>query len=115
MKLTVQHHKLRSTHELDSLLEDRILDLEPRVQINEARVRLECRWETSPAYRVAIHIVTPGPDLHAEGCDHTVRAAIYKALLDLEDGLQHRERKPVRRKRSNRQMPALRLNQRRQH
>ncbi len=93
MKLTVQHHHLRSTHELDSLLEERILNLQPRLQIDEARVRLERRWETSPAYRVAIYIVTPGPDLRAEGSDHTIRAAMGKALANLDGQIRHRERK----------------------
>ena len=105
MKLTVQHHKIRSTDELDSLLEERIFELEPRLQIDEARVRLECRWDTSPAYRVAIHIVTPGPDLEAEGQDHTIRAAIGKAFLGLETRLRDREHKPIRRVRSNLQTP----------
>ena len=114
MKLTVQHHKIRSTDELDSLLEERIFELEPRLQIDEARVRLECRWEKSPAYRVAIHIVTPGPDLEAEGRDHTIRAAIGKAFLDLETRLQEREHKTIRRARSNLQTPvALRSGWRR--
>ena len=107
MKLTVRHHNLRSTHEVDSLLEENILDLEPRVQIDEARVQLECRWQHSPAYRVAIHIVTPGPDLKAEGQDHTIRAAIGKALTHLEDRLRYRERKPLRRFRSNLQTTSV--------
>jgi ribosomal subunit interface protein len=106
MKLNVQHHNIRSTDELDSLLEERILKLEPRLQIDEACVRLECRWEKSPAYRVAIHIATPGPDLETEGRDHTVRAAIGKAFLDLEDRLRDREHKSIRRVRSNLQRPA---------
>jgi ribosomal subunit interface protein len=106
MKLNVQHHNLRSTHELDSLLEERIFKLEPRLQIDEACVRLECRWERSPAYRVAIHIVTPGPDLEAEGRDHTIRAAIGKAFLELEDRFRDREHKSNRRARSNLQTPA---------
>jgi ribosomal subunit interface protein len=105
MKLTVQHYKIRSTDELDSLLEERMFELEPRVQIDEARVRLECQWNTSPAYRVAIHIVTPGPDLEAEGRDHTIRAAIGKAFSDLESRLRDREHKRIRRARSNLQTP----------
>jgi len=108
MRLTVQHHNLRSTYELDSLLEERILDLQPRLQMDEARVRLERRWETSPAYRVAIYIVTPGPDLQAEGSDHTIRAAMGKALANLEGQIRHRERKPLRRVRSNLQTPPVR-------
>ena len=108
MRLITEHENLRSTDELDSLVEERILAFEPRLQIDEARVRLECRWEQSPAYRVAIHLVTPGPDLQAEGQDHTIRAAIGKALANLEDRLRHRERKPSRRVRSNLQMRARR-------
>ena len=107
MKLTLYHHNLRSTHEVDTLLEERILKLGDRLQIDEARVRLERQCELSPAYRVAIHIVTPGPDLQADGRDHTIRAAIGKALADLEDRLQHREHKPLRRLQSKRQLPAF--------
>jgi ribosome-associated translation inhibitor RaiA len=106
MKLNVQHHNLRSTHELDSLIEERILALQPRLQIDEAKIRLECRWEESPAYRVAIHLVTPGPDVLAEGRDHTIRAAIAKAVADIEAKLGDRDRKPLRRLRSNLQTPA---------
>ena len=113
MKLITQHYNLRSTDELDSLVEERILAFEPRLQIDEARVRLECRWEESPAYTVAIHLVTPGPDLQATGRDHTIRAAIGKAVIDLEDKLRERSRKPLRRLRSNLQVPAVRRGSRR--
>ena len=106
MKLNVQHHNLRSTHELDSLIEERIIALQPRLQIDEAKIRLECRWAESPAYRVAIHLVTPGPDVLAEGRDHTIRAAIAKAVADIEAKLGHRASKPLRRLRSNLQTPA---------
>ena len=106
MKLNVQHHNLRSTHELDSLIEERILALQPRLQIDEAKIRLECRREASPACRVAIHLVTPGPDVLAEGRDHTIRAAIAKAVADLEAKLADRARKSTRRLRSNLQTPA---------
>ncbi len=107
MKLTLYHHNIRSIHEVDSLVEERILELGDRLQIDEARVRLECQSGLSPAYRVAIHIVTPGPDLQAEGCDHTIRAAIGKALADLEGRLQHREHKPLWRMQTKRQLPAF--------
>ena len=107
MKLTLNHHNIRSTDEMDSLLEEGILNLESRLQIDEAHAQLERRSELSPAFRVAIHIVTPGPDLQAEGRDHTIRAAIAKALADLNARLNHREHKPLRRLRSKRQSPAI--------
>ena len=108
MKLTVQHHHLRSTHELDSLIENRILALQPRLQIDEAHVRMECRSELSPAFGVRIRLVTPGPDVFAEGCDHTIHAAIHKAMGKIESRLDHREAKRLQRARSNLQTPATR-------
>ena len=113
MKMTVQHIRVRSTDTLDSTVEERILALEGRVRIEEARVRLECRFEESPGFRVAIHIVTPGPDLVVESVDHTLEAAIEKAVARLEKKLRVRACNRLRRRRSRLQMPvASRLNYR---
>lgn len=106
MKLTLQHHNLRSTDELDSLIEERILALQPRLQIDEANVRLEHRQESSPPFRVHVHLVTPGPDVAAEGRDHTLRAAIEKVTVALESRIDDRLEKRRRRVRSNLQEPA---------
>jgi ribosome-associated translation inhibitor RaiA len=99
MKLTVQHVHVRSTDRLDTLIEERILALEQDVQIDEARVRLECRWEESPGFHVAIHIVTPGPDLMVESSDHTLEAAIAKAVKRLEQKIRAGAGKRVKRRR----------------
>lgn len=106
MKLTVQHHHLRSSDELDSLIENRILALQPRLQIDEANVRLECRFQESPAFSVRIHLVTPGPDVIAECRDHTIRAAIDKAMEELEARIGDRHAQRRRRVRGNLQEPA---------
>ena len=107
MKLTLQHYHLRSTDDLDSLIEERIIALQPRLQIDEANVRLECRFEESPAFVVRVHLVTPGPDLVAESRDHTIRAAVNKVMAALEEQSHQRARKRIRRMRSNLQEPAL--------
>lgn len=107
MKLIVQHHHVRSTDELDSLIEERILDLEPRLQIDEANVRLECRHHESPPFSVRIHLTTPGPDVVVESCDHTIRAAMDKAQTALERKIHGRARKRHTKVRSNLQAPAL--------
>jgi ribosome-associated translation inhibitor RaiA len=107
MKLTVQHHNLRSSDELDSLIENRILALQPRLQIDEANVRLEWCHEESPAFSVHIHLVTPGPDVIAESRDHTIRAAVNKVMAGLEEKIGSRALKRLRRRRSNLQEPAL--------
>ncbi len=105
MKLTLEHHHLRSTDELDSLIEERILALEPRLQIDEANVSIEHRRESSPAFRVHVHLVTPGPDVFAEASDHTLRAAIEKVTTALEERIGDRIEKRQRRVRGNLQEP----------
>ena len=107
MKLTVQHHHLRSADELDSLIEERIIALQPRLQIEEANVRLEHRHEESPSFTVRVHLVTPGPDVFAESRDHTLPAAIGKVLSELENHIGRRVRKRVRRLRRNLHGPPL--------
>ena len=108
MKLTLQHHSLRSTDELDSLIEERILALEPRLRIDEASVSLECRRGASPPFSARIHLVTPGPDVVAESRDHTIHAAVLKAIAEIEFRLHHRESKRVQRAKNNLQAPAAR-------
>jgi ribosome-associated translation inhibitor RaiA len=107
MKLTVQHHYLRSSDDLDSLIENRILALQPRLQIDDANVRLECRFQESPAFSVRIHLVTPGPDVIAERRDHTIRAAIEKVMAAVETKIGCRFENRRRRIRNNIQEPAL--------
>ncbi|MDD3178824.1 MAG: HPF/RaiA family ribosome-associated protein [Opitutaceae bacterium] len=83
MKLHLQHINLRSTDRLDRSIEEALFALLPLVRIEEARVRLEYRAGTSPAYRASAHLVVPGPDLHVEAVDHTVRTAFAKVLAGL--------------------------------
>lgn len=104
MKLTLQHFDVRSTDVLDTLIEERILALQPSLQIDEASVRLERHRGISPAFCARIHLVTPGPDLLAEGRDHTLRAAIEKVLMQLE--LKVNERVTQRLKRIRGKGPA---------
>jgi ribosome-associated translation inhibitor RaiA len=103
MKLTLQHHHVRSTDELDSMIEERILGLQSRLRIDEAQVRLACHPDASPPFGVHVHLVTPGPDVVAEGRDHTLRAAIEKVMTGLEGRIGDRVEKRRRRVRGNRQ------------
>lgn len=106
MKLTIQHFEIRSTHALDSEVEERILSLQPRLQIDEANVRLEHQRELSPAYGVRVHLVTPGPDVVAEGHDHTLSAAMDKVMLELETKIGHRTTRRQERLRNQRKAAA---------
>lgn len=106
MKLTLQHRDIRSTDLVDKLIEERIIALQPQLQIDEANVCLEHRGEASPPFRVAVHLVTPGPDVMAEGEDHTLRAAIEKVLKQLSAKIISRGAKRMQKVRSNLSAPA---------
>ena len=105
MKLTIRHVHFRSTDGVDSWVEQCIFALQPRLQIDEAHVSLERRRDLSPPFRVQMHLVTPGPDVSAEARDHTLRAAIGKALRELEARIDQRWLKRAQRVRSNLQAP----------
>lgn len=105
MNITIQHRHLRSTHALDALIENRLLALQDRRLIEEARVRLEFRAPSSPAFQVGIEVVTPGPDLFVEAADHTLAVAIQKAFAQLEAMIADRELRRRRRAAGRRSLP----------
>jgi ribosome-associated translation inhibitor RaiA len=97
MKLTLQHLSIRPTHALDSWVEKQIVSLQPRLRIDQALVRLVRHRESSPPYRVQIHLVTPGPDVVAEGHDHTLQAAFNKVMAQLRNKITSRLAKQIKR------------------
>ncbi len=101
MKLNLQHFSIRSTDALDSWIERQLFALAPLRQIDAAHVRLAHNGETSPPFSVRIHLATPGPDIVAEGSDHTIRAAVAKVFIELRGKISSREGKRSQRVRSN--------------
>lgn len=97
MKLTLQYHNVRSTGGIEALVENMILSLQPAMKIDHAIVRLEEAVESSPRFRTSVHLVTPGPDVIAEGRDHTLLAAINKVISALKNKIGHRVLKRLRR------------------
>lgn len=108
MRINLRHLNLRSHDGLDRWVEEQILPLGEARWIDEAHVRLERRLESSPAFAVHIHLVTPGPDLFAESRDHTLRAAFRKALTQLREAILTRAAKRRRRLKSHSAAPAAR-------
>ncbi len=109
MKLTLQHKNVRSTTDLDSWVEEQIISLQPGLKIDEATISLAHEHEASPAFQVKAHLVTPGPDVFAEGCDHTLRAAFYKLMASLRGKIGNRATR--RQKRQKNRTPVLRVSQ----
>jgi ribosome-associated translation inhibitor RaiA len=97
MKFILNHHNHQPSQSLAALAEKRIESLREALQIDEAHILLERRLEASPAFRVTAHLVTPGPDVFAEAVDHTLRAALDKMMGQLEDRIDHRHQKRMRR------------------
>jgi ribosome-associated translation inhibitor RaiA len=90
MKLELQHKNVPSTNTLDTWVEEQISSLQPSLKIDEAVISLICDTEASPAFHVKAHLVTPGPDVFAEGRDHTLQAAFRKLMESLRDKISHR-------------------------
>jgi ribosome-associated translation inhibitor RaiA len=107
MKINIRHIHVKATHVVDSWIEQSIFGLGPRMQVDQADVVLEHWRDESPAYQVKIHIVTPGPDIEVEARDHTLRAAIKKALHAVETRVSDRYLKREQRIKSNLQSPAI--------
>jgi len=107
MRINLQHLNLRSRDRLDRWVEEQILVLGEARQIDEANVRLECRFESSPPFAVLIHLVTPGPDLFVESRDHTLRAAFEKVMKQLREQITSRATKRLQKVKSNLSAPAV--------
>lgn len=65
-------------------------------QIDEAHILIERRIEDSPPFRIAAHLLTPGPDLFAEAVEHTLRAALQKVVAQIEAEIARRMQKRAR-------------------
>jgi ribosome-associated translation inhibitor RaiA len=96
MKISLSHHNHAPSVSIVDFVRKELAALGKEMQIDEARVRFERSLEHSPPFSVGFHLVTPGPDLHAEATDHTFRAATLKAFAELRSELGRRNRKRAR-------------------
>lgn len=101
MRLNVQHLNIRPLDMIDAWVEKQLRALGATRQIDEANVRLVRLLDASPAYQVHVHLVTPGPDVFAESRDHTLRAAVAKAMMQLHEQITSRAGKRLQRLKSN--------------
>lgn len=80
-----------------SSLKDRVYSLNQTLRIDEAQILIERRERGSPAFKVAAHLVTPGPDVRAEAVDHTLKAALTKLFDALKARIDWRRKKQSKR------------------
>ena len=72
-----------------TLLRERLLSLARIRKIEAAHLSLE-RDPEATTFRVSAHLETPGPDIRAEGCDHTLHAAALRVLAQLQRHIRAR-------------------------
>lgn len=90
MQLNLQCLNLRTPETRDARLERDLRSLGEHRRIDAAHVRLARIPGASPAFQVHVHLVTPGPDLVADGRDHTLYAAFTKVMRQLRAELARR-------------------------
>ena len=72
-----------------SLLREQLLSLARIRKIDAAHLSLE-RDPEATTFRVSAHLETPGPDIRAEGRDHTLHAAALRVLAQLQRHIRSR-------------------------
>jgi ribosome-associated translation inhibitor RaiA len=110
MKIILRQLHHQPSPAVSDLIRNHFANLGRQILIEQARVTIDRRSEMSPAFSISAHIVTPGPDLVAYARDHTVLAALQKAITQLKQAIRHRRAKRAQRVRSNLQEPAARRN-----
>jgi ribosome-associated translation inhibitor RaiA len=104
MKLTLSYHGFKSHPAWKALVEHHLKPLQELAGIASAQVTLEWRREIKPAFRVLALLEVPGPDFHAEASDHTLQAALLKAVKDLERQIRCRKTSRADRRKTNLQL-----------
>lgn len=93
MKFKLHHRFLRPDASLEEKARQKLSKLEAIADIEAAEVTLERHPGASPPFSARVHLVIPGPDLHAEGKDHTPAATLNKALEGVTRQLRQRKHK----------------------
>lgn len=107
MNLILHHRQVRRADAVPALVERRLSALSRTHRIEQAIVRLHDEYEASPRFQASVYLRVPGPDIHATGCDHTIRVAVEKALRAAEAQLAARAGRRRQRRKSNLQLPPV--------
>ena len=104
MKTSLRYFGLNAQAAWDRLVQKHLKLLERQTKIESAQIILERQRETTPAFRAHIVLVVPGPDYHADAVDHTLTAALHKALASVKRQIQARQTKRRVKDKSNLQL-----------
>ena len=99
-KITLSYRGLRPGMLWDTLVTTQIGRLQQLASILSARITLERRRHSHPAFRVLALLEVAGPDYHAEATDYTLRAALLKVIENLRRQMQSRKNRQVNRRKN---------------
>ncbi len=104
MKLLLLYRGLKARPAWQALVEAQFKRLQNLAAVVSAKVTLEWQRGIKPAFRVLALLEVPGPDFHAEARDHTLQAAVLKAVKDLERQIRSRKARRADRWKTNLQL-----------
>jgi ribosome-associated translation inhibitor RaiA len=104
MKLTLSFRGFKAHPSWTALVEQQLTRLQRLTAVVSAQVTLEWRREIKPAFSVLALVEVPGPDFHVQATDHTLQAALLKAVKDLERQVRSRKLSRADRRRTNLQL-----------
>jgi ribosomal subunit interface protein len=107
MKLHIRYRFLSPLARWQGLIKQQLEGLEHLSAIASAQVTLERQRHAKPAYRVQALLEVPGPDFHADACDHTLQAALQKVVKNLERQIRSRKARRADRRKTNLQLGLL--------
>ena len=93
MKTTFRYLGFNANAACTQLVEEHLNHLQSLTDIEAAQMILERQWEGTPAFRARVVLVVPGPDYHADAVDHTLAAALHKAVENLKRQILARQTK----------------------
>jgi ribosomal subunit interface protein len=107
MNILLHYSGLNARSTWRGLVEAHLKRLQGLAAIASAQVTLEWQRESKPAFRVQAQLEVPGPDYHAEARDHTLQAALLKAVKNLERQIRLRMNQRADRRKTNIQLGFL--------
>ena len=101
MKTQFHIHGLNIDARLRRWLEQSLERLKSRIPITTAAVVVEQRRDNGLPVRAYVSLAVPGPDIHAEGRDHTLKAAWLKVMSAMRKQIDQRKARQAARLKTN--------------
>jgi ribosomal subunit interface protein len=107
MKTILRSLGLDASATWQDLVMEELHRLKSLTDIESAEVILKKQRDSATACRVRVLLAVPGPDFHSAATDHTLAAALHKAVEDLARQIRARKNERVERRKSRLQLNTI--------